>query len=233
MAVSVDTSQPSVENDEIKRYLDQSLLEHKKHSIDTVANTIFPMSLWNPQSPRQQLYEWYKLAWSRIKSHKDNSSGTYFNRMIAFEGGNEPVNQLEHIITKWNEGMRRHSAFQMSIFSPLTDHTNSPYGKFPCLHQICVTPHGSHGKDGIAVTGFYATQILYNKAYGNYLGLMNLGKFLAHEMNLKLVNVTCITAKPETCLGGRFDKSQLRKMAVDLEAMLPESEDLKETTDYD
>ena len=35
------------------------------------------------------------------------------------------------------------------------------------------------------MTGFYATQYVVERAYGNYLGLCRLGEFMAHEMGLK------------------------------------------------
>ena len=53
---------------------------------------------------------------------------------------------------------------------------------------------GSNGCEGLAVTGFYATQHVFEKAYGNYLGLCRLGQFVAHELGLKLVRMTCVTA---------------------------------------
>jgi hypothetical protein len=47
-------------------------------------------------------------------------------------------------------------------------------------------------KEGLAINAFYATQYVFDKAYGNYLGLAQLGAFMAHELNLPLarLNVT-------------------------------------------
>jgi hypothetical protein len=42
------------------------------------------------------------------------------------------------------------------------------------------------------VVALYANQLLIEKAYGNYLGLYRLGKFMAGEMGLTLKRVTCI-----------------------------------------
>ena len=54
-------------------------------------------------------------------------------------------------------------------------------------------------KAGLVVNAFYATQQLFDKAYGNYLGLARLGAFMAHEMRLPLVrlNVFAGVAKLE------------------------------------
>ena len=49
------------------------------------------------------------------------------------------------------------------------------------------------------MNAFYATQQIFDKAYGNYLGLAQLGAFMAHEMNTRLVrlNVMVGVAKLE------------------------------------
>jgi hypothetical protein len=37
-------------------------------------------------------------------------------------------------------------------------------------------------------------QYLFERAYGNYLGLARLGEFMAHEMGLRLERVVCFSA---------------------------------------
>jgi hypothetical protein len=44
----------------------------------------------------------------------------------------------------------------------------------------------------MAVNGFYAMQYLFERAYGNYLGLCRLGNFVAHELGLELVQMNCM-----------------------------------------
>ena len=53
--------------------------------------------------------------------------------------------------------------------------------------------------DGLVVNAFYATQQLFDKAYGNYLGLAQLGAFMAHELKTPLarLNVMVGVAKLE------------------------------------
>ena len=57
------------------------------------------------------------------------------------------------------------------------------------MQQVMFVPN----KTELAVTGVYATQYLYERAYGNYLGLSRLGQFVANELDLTLTRVTCIT----------------------------------------
>ena len=47
------------------------------------------------------------------------------------------------------------------------------------------------------MNGFYATQYLVERAYGNYLGLCRLGAFVAHELGVPLLRMTCFTCIAE------------------------------------
>jgi thymidylate synthase len=202
------------EDKQIRQILDKAL-EARKTSCHTIANTIFPQSLWNPSRERALLYERYtKYAWPRVKKCSANRRGTYFQRLVAFENGEIPINQLEHVISTWLKGNHRHSALQVSIFDPKHDHTNCRQMGFPCLHQICFTPMGANGRDGLAITGFYATQHIFEKAYGNYLGLCRLGQFVAHEMGLRFVQMTCIAASAKLGVDQEIKKADLHPLEL-------------------
>ncbi len=186
----------------IRRNLDASLNNRRaKLSCDQVANTIFPISLWNPNADRRLLYKRYRRICPRILRHRSNRNGVYFQRFIAYGGGSctqGGVNQLEHIIQTWHRGNHRRSALQAAVFDPLTDHTHQRQRGFPCLQQVAFA--GKNG--GLSVTGFYATQYIFERAYGNYLGLFRLGRFMAHEMKLRLEQVICV-ASPAKLSGVR------------------------------
>lgn len=193
----------TAETPEIRTLVDSQLANPKmfipnQSVVETVAGTIFPESIWLlSRGDRQILYKKYVNMLSHIKCKQSNRRGVYFQRMIAYppaDGENEPINQLEHIITTWNSGNHRHSALQVGIFDPRTDHSDARLWGFPCLQQVAFHANGSNGKDGLTVTAFYATQTLEEKAYGNYLGLLRLGKFMAKEMGLQLKEVVCIAS---------------------------------------
>ena len=178
----------------IRDALDDGLkAEGKGLSCLQVASTIFPDSLWNRQRPRAELYQRYLGIARRIRKHRANRYGVYFQRLIAFgadiEEEDDDVNQLEHIIETWHRGNHRRSALQASLVDPRLDHTHQRQRGFPCLQQVAFAPVGD---SGLAVTGFYAKQHMFERAYGNYLGLCHLGRFMAHEMGLTLSQVVCI-----------------------------------------
>ena len=185
------------EDMEIRRLLDTSLQKMGKQSCNTVANTIFPESLWNPKVDREKLFKRYFNILPEIMKCPKNIYGVYFERLVAYDpnentrNASNESNQLEKIIRayKSKKGFRR-SVLQTSIFDPRRDHSTRPYLKFPCLQHVTFAPCGD-GRS-MAVNGFYAMQYLFERAYGNYLGLCRLGRFVAHELDLELVQMNCM-----------------------------------------
>lgn len=200
--ISIPDGDDPVESPELRKIVNQQLQPLLKKPaplqdvVDTVAGTIFPESIWAlAKGDRKAFFKMYEAMIPRIKRKNTNRRGTYFERLMSFHGVNgEKVNQLEHIINTWNDGTRRHSALQAGVFDPRTDHSNQPLQGFPCLQQVVFYPNGSNGKDGLSVVAFYANQTLAEKAYGNYLGLYRLGRFMAKEMGIQMKEVVCIAS---------------------------------------
>ena len=177
---------------EVRDALDELLVaDGKRLSCNTVANTIFP-SIWNPLANRQELYDRYNRILPKLRRDQRNKYGLYFQRLTSYgadSDGKGGVNQLEHIIHTWHKGNHRRTALQAGLFDPYKDHTHQPVRGFPCLQQVSFAPCG---EGGLSITGYYATQYVVERAYGNYLGLCRLGRFMAHEMGLRFDRMTCI-----------------------------------------
>ncbi|MGN6369021.1 MAG: thymidylate synthase [Phycisphaerae bacterium] len=178
----------------IRQLLDEQLEACEEARIETVAGTIFPESMWNPKMPGRALFERYNNAWKRLQRCPANRNGVYFRRLTAFDEDPVKGNQLQHIIDTWHNGNHRHSALQASILDPRHDHTNCQRRGFPCLQQVSFDAQGSNGEEGLVITGYYAKQHLFEKAYGNYLGLARLGHFMAKALKLRLTEMTCIAS---------------------------------------
>jgi hypothetical protein len=182
------------EEPRIRAELDALLAREGMQTVDTVANTIFPNSLWNPAADRRVLFERYRRIILRLrKASRKNNRGIYFERMIS-GGPSGKENQLDFAISTYlsRKGVRR-SVLQVGIFDPNHDHSAAAQLGFPCLQHLSFAPTSG----GLSVNAFYATQYLVEKAYGNYVGLCRLGRFVAHEMKLPLVRVTCVTGIAE------------------------------------
>jgi len=195
--VSEFTDDIPMELAEIRDALDAELGARGKANVHTVANTIFPASLWRPGEPDDaaRLYARYERVWPRVRRDRRNHHGVYFRRLTSFRSGDrqdaEPVNQLQRMIESFEASNHRRSALQAGLFDPTADHRSSRYLGFPCLQQVAFTPLGN---DGLGVTGFYATQYQLEKAYGNYLGLCRLGRFVAAQLDRRLVRMTCVAS---------------------------------------
>lgn len=172
--------------------------------IETVAKTIFPQAMWRrANGDRDRLYEGYLMSLPDFVSMAphQNSGGLYFARMIGYgvnpkTGAKErhladdldyEPNQLEFIINACKPGAQR-MALQASVYDPVRDQTDARQ-HFPCLQHVTFVPDFTRGT--LALNAFYALQLLYVKAYGNWLGLMRLGAFVASQTKLRFERLNC------------------------------------------
>lgn len=181
------------EDPAVRAALDACLQATGKRDIEAVAWTIFPQDLWRFAQPnRHRLFDLYKETYPRFRALNmaQNARGLYFERLIAFGSGPMDGNQLEWIISRYlgRRGVRR-SMLQATIFDPARDHVAVAQLGFPCLQQVSFVPDGY----SLTLNAFYATQQLYDKAYGNWLGLCRLGRFMAHEMGLSFTRLNCFS----------------------------------------
>jgi hypothetical protein len=187
------------EDAELRIALDDLLKKKGKSDIEDVAHTIFPQRFWTmAQGDRAQLFAFYKMAFPAYQKRnpKLNGRGLYFERLMMYGRGPCDGNQLEWILSQYESRHdARRSMWQSTTFDPSRDHTNTAQLGFPCLQQVSFVPT----KAGLVANAFYATQQVFDKAYGNYLGLARLGAFMAHEMKMPLVqlNVMVGVAKLE------------------------------------
>jgi hypothetical protein len=187
--------------------------ENAKLSIDTVANTLFPQSLWNADRPRKEFYNRFLRLWPRIQ--KSNPYGHYFHRLITL-GDPEMCdgNQLEFIIDSYTarQGVRR-SMLQATTFDAKSDHTRAALRGFPCLQQVSFAVQSDRT---ISVNGFYAFQYIGKRAYGNYVGLCRLGHFVAHELGTRLSRMTCYAGIAQCDIGATKLRNVLSHLNEDI-----------------
>ncbi|HEV2681017.1 MAG TPA: hypothetical protein VGV14_10995 [Rhodanobacter sp.] len=184
-----DMNNPPNEDPMVRSALDQLLRQTDNWDVETVAFTIFPERYWTmARGSRTRLYEICALAVPGLKAANPaaNRRGLYFERMMTFGSGPCGGNQLEWVLHQYQSrrGVRK-SMFQVAIFDPSRDHVAEAQLGFPCLQQLAFVPT----ETGLVVNAFYPTQQLFDKAYGNYLGLSQLGMFMAGEMGVPLLSV--------------------------------------------
>ena len=205
--IQTENAEKMVEKDSFIRVeIDKHLKEAKKPLTRETSEIIFPYSVWRAKKWNiDELSNWYLGEFlPRLRAIAPSKfRRTYFERMIDFEekGADNPDdegNQLKFILERWKEKMEkgshfRQSGLQVAIFDPARDHSKEPYMLFPCLQQI-----GLHfpSKDTLGLSAYYPTQVLIERAYGNYLGLCQLGVFLAQELGVKFTEFACFVGSP-------------------------------------
>jgi len=232
-----------MEDKTIRTELDAKLKEKsRKCSTKVSALTIFPYDAWTRRGcPDVGAFsKWYlEHFFPRLKARDTrNGHGTYFERMVRFQGSKKDAgtlglatkNQLEHVVGIWRRDRAkghstRHSAIQIAIFDPAKDHTGGVMLGFPCLQQVSLA---YDGEDGLAVSAYYPTQYIMDRAYGNYLGLCHLGYFLAKEMGLRMVRLNSFIGLPE--LGSDWTKKELKPFAEMIRGRLPKTSDTIQPT---
>lgn len=229
----------------VREAVNAELLASGRPAVETSANTIFPRSLWNPSAADDAtvLFERFRRIWPRLQRCRGNCRGHYFARMTGYQPltrAEGPINQLEQVIAAYRSGARRGTALQaaivdpiadvvvadgsqVAVFDPTRDHSLSRRQGFPCLQQVAFAPDGD---GGLAVTGLYGAQYVFDRGYGNYLGLCGLGAFMAKQFELRLSRVTCIAnvallSSGEARGGGAsVTKTSLRALAARIEPLV-------------
>jgi hypothetical protein len=190
LSISFDGSGTIEEVPAIRHAVDRFLMAQGKRSTENVAWTIFPERyLKLAKGDRALFYDLFNRAFRRVRrfNPRNNRRGSYFQRLIDYNDGGRGPNQLEWIINEYHTHpkARRRSKYQATMFDPERDQTSAGQLEFPCLQQISFT-----FDDGeLRLNAFYATQQIARKAYGNYLGLAQLGVFMAREMGMRLVQL--------------------------------------------
>jgi hypothetical protein len=206
----------------IRTKLDESLRQYPEmFDVNVCAMTIFPYRLWKHRG-QPSWKNFHQLCVDkfipRIKARQSrNRLGTYFERMMNFTGsrGSEAktVDQLGFIINLLKRSSRwpRESALQLTCFDPAKDHTGQPVRGFPCLQQVGL----SHdGENRIALHAFYPSQYIFDRAYGNYLGLCHLGHYIACQTKLKFARLNVYVGDPQL---GNITKGKLAELAKTVE----------------
>ena len=204
-------TEPGTEIGSIRQVLDEALDMAGAQSVDTVAETIFPASLypdpgvdWSPDLPgeacasldaaAEALYDAYTGMLPLLRTVNANKSGTYFSRMISWPGKEAGgVNQLAARIKRLRgehiAGRRTHNALDMDLAADALADQDDLRGLQVYAatdRRIRSFPCLTHvdltlHRGRLHATAVYRHQYLIDKAYGNLLGLSWLMQFLCQQ----------------------------------------------------
>jgi hypothetical protein len=180
-------------------------------SVETVANTIFPAGLYYRHGAPAFFDVFRERVLPKIRRN-ERWSGYYFERMIDYPvPAGEPRNQLWDIVERMrSEHVRALNKYELSLFDPVRDVDNSPYGG-QCLSfmsfKIIPGPERT-----LTLTAMYRNHFYIEKLLGNLIGLGRLMEFVGREANLRVGALTVISTHAQIDLPSRGRRSDLGLM---------------------
>jgi len=234
-AVNLIASWPGIEEEEKTRAVLDDFIDARPEGkqnwprwpVETVANTIFPIDLYDQQADDAFVDFSEMYLEGRTISKLVSPEGEYCERLVDWEGPDgRRINQLKLIAEKLKAYRRNHlsSVYEVAVEDPCLDlrsqmpgRNNDPYG-FPCLSHISLTVVDST----LHLTALYRNQHLVRKAYGNYLGLSRLAWALANYAELELGEVVVVAthADAELYSDRGFGKQELAGLIANVKDFL-------------
>ncbi|MDP9332227.1 MAG: hypothetical protein M3Q30_02780 [Actinomycetota bacterium] len=236
-AVNMIVSWPGTEEDPQARKILDAFIESRpsgkndwpRWSVETVANTIFPLELYEPDGTDADALEEFSYLYmeGREIAKLVSPTGEYCERLVSWEGPDgKTINQLLEVGQKLRSYGRNHlsSVYEIAVADPSFDlrtqrpgKNNDPYG-FPCLSHISLTV-----VDGVLhATALYRNQHLVRKAYGNYVGVSRLAWALANYAELDLGEVAVVATHADAEIGSAkgLGKRAIEDLVAEVKAVL-------------
>ena len=183
-------------------------VEPTPQSVHTVANTIFPISLYVPDRPNAA-GRFFTAAVCGQRSRHGTSArwGTYVGRLVDYPGPKGRANQLELVVNQLKSaGAAWKDRYELAVTVPDYDGAADPedlwldtaHGRQASVRDLRViadTHSDHHARGGpclahvsltlidgrLSMTALYRRQSYVARAYGNFVGLSRLLHFLATE----------------------------------------------------
>lgn len=161
--------------------------------IETVANTIFPSSLYNRFGAPAFFDRFRENVLPRV-SRSGKWSGYYFERMMQLpQPDGDPLNQLWDIVERIRDPkVSALNKFELSVFDPSRDVDKSPYGG-QCLSFASLKIVGRGNDRKLAMTAMYRNHFYIEKLLGNLIGLGRLMAFIGKEASIAVGPLTIVS----------------------------------------
>lgn len=196
---------PVLEVREVTRIVDKLASEAGTMSTMENSNAIWPYVLARPGLGFDETMKRIKnLGVPIIKAANNKHQDSYMERLVAWRSkdGGHKVPQLENVIARMRSEATHHapktSAYEIAIFSPGLD---AGYMGFPCLSHLSFKLDAEDKQ--IHLTALYRNHHFVTHGYGNFLGLGQLMKFVAGQVNFGVGELLSISthADAELSLG--------------------------------
>ncbi len=155
----------------------------------TVANTIFPNALYQRHGATGLFDSFHNVLLPYIR-RDCNWSGYYFERMTKVKlPSGEFLNPLQDVIRRVKDpNIRANNKYEIAIFDPVRDLSDSPYGG-QCLSHLSFKVVGNSNRK-LLLSVMYRNHFYVEKLLGNLIGLSQLLSFVAREAGVEPGSLT-------------------------------------------
>jgi hypothetical protein len=208
--VVIDVASPDLHDstdNEIITLNDRFLRDHDVQPIVSVANTIFPQSLYNGfGSP--EFYDEYHRNFDRLARR---GWGRYFERMTRHKiAGGRTYNPLQDMVEKLRKQTDKRtysSAYELAVYDPSRDGRYFRGG--PCLSFLSFKVNAERK---LNLTVMYRNHAYITRCLGNLIGLGRLQSFVAIEAGFGLGSLTCISTHASVDTGKGWGINDARRL---------------------
>ncbi len=209
----VRIADPCREDPEVRAALERLRLAKAKQPMEAVVNTVFPVALAATSKDHDHLVQRYTALYPRLRAaERRNVYGTYFGRLVCYPNGTgTPVDQLGALIArlrKISSSSQWKAVYEIGT-AYVTDGNETPDSMeaidgdsgneppdlpvripagdtqvldFPCLSHLSFQLDGRTGT--VHTAAYYRSHYMFDRAYGNYLALGQLNRWVAQQAGL-------------------------------------------------
>lgn len=199
------------------------LLRGNEGSLHTVAETIFPLWLYQKYGAKGFFEIYPEKIYKLIKKDKDNKWGTYAYRLVRRKDkdGKKDFNPLKELIKRMKDHQikgKQKARFELSvtdmseevsIYEDCNDRT-WPVGG-PCMSHLSFKL--DHKTKTVHLSVMYRSHYYMQKTLGNLIGLARLQTFVAEQVGCKVGELIVVStfAKLDLRPGG-WNKKQVETL---------------------
>lgn len=188
-----------------------AFLSPRAKPIETVANTIFPASLYHRHGAPEFIDVFTDKVLPKVR-RGGRWSGYYFERMVNYPVAvNEPPNQLWNIVERMkDDNVKALNKYELSLFDPVRDVDNSSYGG-QCLSFLSFKIMPGSPRT-LILTAQYRNHYYIEKLLGNLIGLGRLMSFVAREADLAVGALTIVSTHAEIDLPAKAKRGEIQAL---------------------
>jgi len=220
--VIIDVADPSTDITRAHPVVEavDDFLRARGKSVLTVANTIFPASLYERHGAPDLFSVFHERILPRVRL-KERWSGYYFERMTDYPTrSGKPFNPLWDIVERIRnfDENPSYNKYELTVFDPERDIDKSPYGG-QCLSFLSFKLLAGSERQ-LGLTAVYRNHFYIEKLLGNLVGLGRLMTFVASEASVGLGPLTVISTHAEIDKPKGATRGELLALFEQCEAVL-------------